>query len=403
MFRKLRRRFILIAMLVVMGLQLVGLLVINGIHIGQSYRYVNSMSSWLIAYEGVIPRPSLWREFWGEEVAYTTRYFAVRTDRNNQVLLMNTNNIASVTAQEAREMAIHDLDEDRNLGINKQFYYQVSIDEASGVKLILYLDASTQILSIRNLLFLSLMVFLVFTLVSFLLITILSARVVRPFIENDEKQKQFINDAGHELKTPVSIIQANLDVMKLEGQSSSWIDSIGKQNNRMKHLIENLLRMNRYEETLVIEQQTMDLSALISEVLHEYQPAFLASDISLVVRMEDGIILDADRRMLEDYLHILLDNALKYSDENKNLVIEVLPLSDVIEVKVRNSAEPLTHNELKQLFDRFYRVDRSRVREGLTGNGMGLAIAKRIIEVHKGQIDADYFNGMLQITARFPR
>ena len=147
----------------------------------------------------------------------------------------------------------------------------------------------------------------------------------------------------------------------------------------------------------------MDLSALISEVLHEYQPAFLASDISLVVRMEDGIILDADRRMLEDYLHILLDNALKYSDEHKNLVIEVLPLSDVIEVKVRNSAEPLTHNELKQLFDRFYRVDRSRVREGLTGNGMGLAIAKRIIEVHKGQIDADYFNGMLQITARFPR
>lgn len=403
MYKNIRRRFIFITMLVLTSLLFIIFLTINAIHIAQNTNYAKAMNSWLSAYEGVIPRSSLWRDIWGEEVRYTTRYFAVRATEQNEILMINTNNIAAVNPEEARSMALSDLNNNASHGLNSNYYYQITRDKNSGLKLILYLDVNSQIESIRNLVFLSSIVFLGFLLLSFILISFFSKWAIKPFIANEEKQKRFINDASHELKTPITIIQSNLDILKLEKVESDWLDSIQKQNRRMKLLVDNLLRLNQYQEIKNIKKINTTLELIISNCLNDFHGVFQAKEMHTYWNPNESYPIFADEKILSDLFSILLMNVSQYASDGGILKIDVSRMKNNYEISLSNTSEPISDYDLAHLFERFYRADSSRVRANEhNGSGIGLSIAKELVDVHNGEISANYNEDMFEIKISLP-
>lgn len=393
MIRKLKRKFVLLSMtslLVLLAVIVAGMNLLN-------YRSVveeaDAILSVLSQNKGMFPdaddRPD--RKFpprFSPETPYESRFFSVFYDGAGRAVNADVRKIASVSQEDAVSLADGVLEKDRSTGFAGSYRYMV--DSAPGGTRVTFLDCGRRLDAFRQFLISSAFMSALGFGAVFTVILILSGRIIRPIAEAYEKQKRFITDAGHEIKTPLTIINANVDILELElgGENESLVDIKG-QTQRLKSLTEDLVMLSRMEEAedklLKIE---FPVSDAVLEAAGEFRALAESENKEFICEIEPMLTLNGNDKSIRQLVSIFLDNALKYSPEGSKIKLTLARQGRTIRLSVSNAANfDLDPAQLERVFDRFYRTDSSRNSE-TGGHGIGLSVAKAIVTAHGGKITA---------------
>jgi signal transduction histidine kinase len=219
-----------------------------------------------------------------------------------------------------------------------------------------------------------------------ILIFLLSKKAVKPIAESYEKQKQFITDANHELKTPLTLILANLDIAEAELGQNEWLDDIRSEGHRMTELVNQLVSLSRMDEDAHQMNLTeVSFGELVADTVSEFEPLAKERGKALTFTVDKEITCLGNEALLHRLVGILMDNAIKYCDNDGEISV-TLRRGRRIVLTVENTYAAVGEIELNRLLDRFYRADKARKFTG--GFGVGLSMAKAIVENHKGEITA---------------
>ena len=326
------------------------------------------------------------------ETPYESRFFSVLLGEDGQVLRIDTGQIAAVDEEEAVVYAQNVFDSGRSSGFSGDYRYLLCEDTQGS--LIIFLDCGRSLSSFRMTLLASVLLALLGLLSVLVLLLFLSKRIVRPVAESYEKQKQFITDAGHELKTPMTIISADADLAEMECGENQWISDIRRQAQRLTGLTNDLIYLSRMEEEQPrLQLIDFPLSDVTEEMARSFQALARSQEKELSLHIQPMLSFMGDEKAIRQLLSILLDNALKYSPAGGRLELGLEKQGKTIVLTLSNpSAQPIEQDKLSHLFDRFYRTDQSRSSQ-TGGYGLGLSIAKSIVLAHKGKIRAESPDG----------
>lgn len=258
---------------------------------------------------------------------------------------------------------------------------------------IVFLDRTLEISTINRLLFIFIIITGIGLIFIFFISVLLANWTIKPVAKAWDQQKQFIADASHELKTPLTVISTNTDVIlsnssdTVESQSK-WLNYIKNETIRMTKLVNSLLYIAKYDanETKILFKK-INLSNIISSICLQYEPLIYENNKKLITDIDNNITIMGDEDKIKQLLNILMDNALKYSLNNGIIKISLKKNKQSnVYITVSNSSETINKEQLNKIFDRFFRIDSSRNRK-TGGSGLGLNIAKSIVEIHKGSIN----------------
>ncbi len=263
-------------------------------------------------------------------------------------------------------------------------------------KAIVFADVSSEKAMIKGLVRNSVIIGLIGYVIFFLISLLLAKWVTKPVEKTWNEQKQFIADASHELKTPLTVIMTNAEMMNDKSYSEKDRDSFAKNilstSKRMRGLVESLLELARLDNNRApVKKERIDLSKLINDSILPFEPLFYENDTELSADIDKGIGIEGDKDKLRQVVNILLDNALKYSDPAEKVTIKLKRQSANCVLSVTGLGTPLSREECQNIFKRFYRVDKAR-NDGQS-YGLGLSIADSIISEHNGKIWAESENG----------
>lgn len=341
------------------------------------------------------------RHDFSPETKYETRYFTVRTDEEGNPDKVNVERISSVTSDRAEQYALQVIERGEERGFLEGYRY-LKVDQEEG-SLLIFLDISRDRNNFYMVLGSSAGVGLLGLFMVFVLVVFFSRLVFRPVAESVEKQKRFITDASHELKTPLTVIHANMEVLEMEQGKSPWIDSTKKQTEKLSHLTSRLVTLARIDEKgtpdMVVD---FSMSDAVEETAASFQAPALARGKKLLVTVEKDVTCCGDEKEIRQLLSILLDNGIKYAKEGAAIEVTLKKKGKTVVLRVENPVEGISEGNQNILFERFYRKDSSRNSQ-TGGSGIGLSVAKAITEAHKGKIWA-YCNGeTLSIVVEIPR
>lgn len=413
MIRKLRTKLILASML---SLLLVLIVILGAVGVLNYRKIVTDADSILTILEkndgsfpiGEYPKDDLsfiddhpkGDHRFSPELPYESRYFSVFLTEDNMVISVNTGKIAAVDTATAIEYAQTVFSGGRTQGFVGDYRYT-----AYGVgneTHIIFLDYGREMSSFRTFLFTSAGVCTAGLLAVLLLMIFLSDRIVKPFSENYEKQKQFITDAGHELKTPLTIIGADTEVLEMDIGENEWLSDIQTQTKRLAQLTNNLILLSRMEEQPQTERIEFPVSDLVEETVETFQALAKTYNKNLSSQIQPMLSMSGDEKSIRQLVTIFLDNAIKYSDDGGKIEVSLKKQKNMICLSVFNTTELISRENLMHLFDRFYRADKSRNSQ-TGGYGLGLSIASAIVNAHKGKLTASTQDEKsLLIVATFP-
>ena len=346
-------------------------------------------------------------EFFGKkglspETPYESRFFSVILNQDNQVLQTDTGQIAAVDAETAGVYAQSVVGAGHTAGFWGDYRYLV-LSEGDSIQVI-FLDCGRSLSSFRATLLASAALALLGLLAVLVLLQILSSRIVRPMAESYEKQKQFITDAGHELKTPMTVISADVDLAEMECGENQWLTDIRRQAERLTCLTNDLIYLSRMEEEQpALQRIEFPLSDLAEEMAQSFQAVARSQEKELALSIHPMLSCTGDEKAIRQLLSILLDNALKYSPAGGSLALRLEKQGRSALLTVSNTTtQPVEQDKLPHLFDRFYRSDQSRNSQ-TGGYGLGLSIARSIVLAHKGRIRAESSDGLsLSVVVSLP-
>lgn len=336
------------------------------------------------------------------ETPYESRFFWVTVDASGSPVLTDIANIAAIDSQTAEGYAEAVLASGRTSGFLDAYRYLVS--RQGEQTRIIFLDCGRSLAAFRTTLLASLGMAAAGLLGVFLLLVLFSGRIVKPLAESFEKQRQFVTDAGHEIKTPLTIIGADADLLELEWGESEWLLDIRRQTQRLTDLTKDLIYLSRMDEAgPEVQFVEFPLSDVVEETAQSFQALATAQGRGLVLSIQKLLSLEGSQKDIRQLTSILLDNALKYSTPGTDIFLTLEQDARTIRLSVKNHIpQPMSRETLNRLFDRFYRVDSSR-NSSTGGYGLGLAIASGIVTAHRGRIRAESPQGhTLVITAAFP-
>ncbi len=336
------------------------------------------------------------------ELAYQSRYFTALFSADGSLSRINLDNLASLSEEDAAALAGRVYAVGREKGFADEYRYRRAA--CDGETLLVFLNCQRELATFRDFLTASIGISLGGTLAVFLLLLLFSGRIVRPIAESYEKQKRFITDAGHELKTPITIIRADADVLESElDEANEWISDIRRQTGRLAELTEDLIYLSKMEEEKpALQMQELSLSELVDETAQSFQSLALSKGKRFSASVAPELQVKGDEKALGKLVSILLDNAMKYSTEGGTVELTLEKTGKNARLIVRNSTPPMEKGSADRLFERFAREDRSR-NSASGGFGLGLAIAKAVTEAHKGTIRAESEDGAsLTVTAELP-
>lgn len=236
--------------------------------------------------------------------------------------------------------------------------------------------------------------------VFFFLSVFLARKIVQPLEEGYQKQKQFISDAGHELKTPISVVSANAELLAREIGENQWLSNIQYENERMGMLVGQLLELTR-TENVTPQMEHMDFSRLVAGEVLPFECVAFEKGIVLNSNIAKDISVEGNSSQLKQIVSILLDNALKHSTSPGEVYLNLIKEHGYAILSVVNQGEEIPKEQREKIFERFYRMDDVRNSED-KHYGLGLAIAKAIVTAHKGQIRVQCYNGLVEFKVKLP-
>lgn len=403
MRKTLRRKFIFFAMSAVTIL----LVVLTGAITGISWIILDGQSDavlhTLVDGEDRFPPPEFHKPGpfappMDMDTIKSARFFTVHTDQDGNVLDINTDQISTVSAEQAAQYAGQAADTAGKMGRYKYEVKQLGTD-----RLIFFMDTSRQLGTVAMVCSISAAIALICWLAVLLFVILLSGRVVRPILAGMEKQKQFITNAGHELKTPLAVIQSNNDASALIHGETKYSRNIRYQTQRLNVLMTNLLTLARLDEETKPPTETVDISRLVRELLCACEITAPDRQITLSSDIQPQISLQVHRDTFAQMISILLDNALKYTPQGGTVRIAVKSEGGYIWIVEENHCSLPPDADPERLFDRFYRGDSARTQSSpSSGYGIGLSAARAIAETFGGKLTASYpEDGKIRFTARF--
>lgn len=407
MIKKLRIKFILLSMMALFVLLVIIVTGMNLINYNSVVAEADKTLSILAENNGTFPdfkkgnRPGFPRGM-SPEAPYETRYFSVLLDENGELLQADTGKIKAVDTKQAIAYATKIISGGKDKGFveNYRFLRHLNGNETR----ITFLDCGRKLYSFRTFLFISAGMALAGYLLFFFVLLFFSKKIVLPVAESYEKQKRFITDAGHEIKTPLTIIKADADVLEMEFGESEWLADIQKQTSRLAALTNDLVYLSRMEEAEdSMPMIEFPVSDIISETAASFQTLAQTQGKVFQCKIQPMLSLTGNEKAILQLAGILLDNALKYSPDNGMVSLVLEKQNKSIQLSVFNETRNAILKEaLEQLFERFYRIDASRNSQ-TGGYGIGLSVAKAIVTAHNGRIQAKSDDGhSLQITVTFP-
>lgn len=321
----------------------------------------------------------------------SSNFFVVRFDGDGEIVYVDVSRTSAVTGEEAVKLAAAVYDSGRESGKSGKFRYLMRDDRVGMGKSIAFLDTSQERFSYIRVLLLSGAIGLVCWGLMLVFVILLSRKAIRPIAKNIEKQKQFVTNAGHEIKTPLAIIQSNTEAMELYTGENKWSRNIKEQTARLDGLMKNLLTLAKMDEG-GIEAHAADfsLSGLLAETIQGFLQPMEAKNISLHTDIQKDMKLCADAGQIGQLIAILFDNAVKYTNENGEISVCLQKNEKHICLKVQNTCESLPEVPPEMLFDRFYRADAARTQKKDGGYGIGLSVAQSIASANKGTLRAEY-------------
>jgi K+-sensing histidine kinase KdpD len=315
------------------------------------------------------------------ESQYTTRFFSVTYASDGTILNTNVDNIATYTEEEAEQIASKIYSGKKAHGWDGHYYFD-KIDK-DGNTMIIYLDCSTETSNCKRLLIISSLVALGSLILEFIILILLSGKVVRPVAESIIKQKEFITDASHELKTPLTIISANAEVMEMMDGANEWTESIQKQTARMTKLVNDMVLLARMDEGGKEPiHEKFNLSEAVIDVALGFKTPAERKEVEFDCEFDEDLEIIGNEAAIRQLTSILLDNALKYVTEKGSIKLKLYRKGKHCVLEVYNTCDDLGDTDLSMLFERFYRIDKSRSR-ATGGSGIGLSVAKAIVDNDK--------------------
>ena len=388
MIGKLQRKFIIIAM----SASIVVTFTIFGIIIFNNYKTMDKQNDGILnmisenngKMPDYKPRNDYMANVITKETQFTTRYFYIKLDRDGKIGETNLQNIAAISKEEAEEILDKVIGENKETGYYDNYKYKVTQKEDG--KLIVFLDCHSQLNNFKTTTEKSIIIIVVGLGIVFIIISVLSKKVLSPIIKNMESQKQFITNAGHELKTPVAVILANMDVIEMKlGEDDEWLKSTRKQAKRLDSLIKSLLSLAKVEEgETKINYSEFSITKIIQDEINEFKS--LAQNKKFVYDNSNEVFINADVNSISQLVTIFIDNAVKYTPVGGTIKIVTEKAGKNTKIQFMNNCEDVNSINTQKLFDRFYREDKART-QGKNGYGIGLSIAKSIVEMHKGKIE----------------
>lgn len=336
------------------------------------------------------------------EVPYESRYFTATVSKGGNIEEADFSKIISVDRESVDSYVQKAVDSERDRGFIGQFRYVKQTDDR--MTRMIFLDCGRKLNSFHMFMWTSMAVGLLGCVIVFVLFLFAAGRIVRPIAESYEKQKRFITDAGHEIKTPLTIIGANLDLLESDYRENESFSDIRTQTKRLSALTGDLVYLSKMEESEnTLTKIEFPVSDLIAETAQQFNAIAQAQKKEYRAQIEPNVTMCGAPDAIRQLISILLDNAMKYSPDDGIVTLDVYTHKKMLLVSVFNTVvTPVSNENLSHLFDRFYRTDASRNSE-TGGHGIGLSIAQAITAAHNGKITAETVNGSdFRITASMP-
>lgn len=319
------------------------------------------------------------------ETPFQTRYFSVLIE-NCEITSYNLDNIAAVDEEEANTYASEIMKDGSYSGFTDIYRYKLVINDDG--ERIIFVDCRQELESFRNTLIYSVGVSLIGFLVVLMLVLFWSKKIFKPVAESYDKQKRFITDASHEIKTPLTIIDANTEVIEMVSGESEWTRNTRDQVKRLTALTNQMVALSRLDENPEPrEKAEFNLSDVAYEVIDHFTSLSEVKGKRINADIQNGIIYIGDENSIRQLISILVDNAMKYAVSSEAIDITLKRDGRKVRFTLGNLTEGMEEGDQRMLFERFYRPDSSRNSE-TGGSGIGLSLAKSIVESHKGKITA---------------
>ena len=333
---------------------------------------------------GILPPNGANFDFITPETPFSTRHFTVYFDKNGKAIRTHTDAIYAIDKEQAVTYAKEVVTRQRERGWYDSYRYKVFQTEfGTGV---VFIDGSANRAILAQSMTISAIVLLSCGALVLLLIILFSKRAIKPIAESYEKQRQFVTDANHELKTPLTLILANLDIAEEELGQNEWLDDIRAEGHRMTELVNQLVALSRMDEdSHALHITDVPLGQMVQDTVSEFEALANIRGKALEADVDAAVTTQGDETLLRQLIGILMDNAIKYCDPDGIITVK-LHRQRRIHLMVENTYSAVDQLELHRLFDRFYRADKARSFTG--GYGVGLSMAKAITEKHKGEIIA---------------
>lgn len=411
MIRKLQKKFISITAAALFAIILLVMVAINGVFFYQTDRMLDSRLAKIMTWQdssmqkpaGQTPKPLEGmpdarpprdqsaddgaRPLFEDRLNIRLDGCLILLDGDGAIREIRQNEAGVYSAEELSGIIADILAEKKTSGWHQYYKFRRETRTAGGSTEVVIglLNASASLYSIFTVVLISAVIGLTSFLLVLLIVILASRRAVAPIAESYIRQKQFVTDAGHELKTPLTVISANNELLRMLCGDSEWSEGIDRQVAKMNGLVQNLITLAKMDEEQKPVFASFNLSDAVYDTAKPFENLIHSQGKLITFDIEEGISYTGDESWLRQLVSILMDNAAKYCDEQGKIAVH-LKADKQIRLQIINDYAPADSCDWEKVFERFYRTDKARTPDG--SYGLGLAIAKSIVELHKGTIHA---------------
>lgn len=351
--------------------------------------------------------------YFSDEARYTLRFFTVVYDGDDddaEAAAIILDHISSINEEEAIEYADNVQDGmlyqslGISFGVTGNFYYEIGTDKI-GNRVVAFVDSSMQNDINSSVFRYSIIIMAGSFFIILMVILFYSRKIIQPEIDNANRQKEFITNASHELKTPLAVIRANTEFLEMTGGENEWTQSTMRQVDRMNGLIQNLVMITKAQES---EDRSIlseiNASQIVKESADQFESVSQQEDKQLKEEIDDGINIKANESNLRQLVTLLVDNAVKYCDDNGHITVGLhYAKKGRTELTVSNNYEEGANVDYTKFFERFYRQDKSHQQKNEKGGyGIGLSLAQSIVTQMAGAINVSWKDGIITFTVSLP-